>query len=282
MELFYQKECRYILVEETKKETMFSTVYKAYDTGLNNRAVAIKCIKINPNNRKQEYAIAKQEILAMITIRERCENIPMIYDYFYDEKKDMMYIVMEWVEGETLEKIFEIRNLSEYKFISYMIKLVNVLCIMEECGIYHKDIKPSNVMVRDFGKDNEKLYLLDFNISLSPVNAIEGTPLYRAPEVGTKLKYTRRERVDMFAIGVILYEYYLGRTPAPAREYYESADDNSKWKLFVCPKDNCDIKRNVSDNINRIIEKCMKYNPNDRYDNNRSLLFELKNCLRKS
>ena len=276
MEISYQKKCSYILVEDSKKETMFSTVYKAFDIALNNRLVAVKCVNINKDKKRQECSIAKQEILAMVKIREKCENIPMIYDFFYDENACKMYIIMEWVEGETLADIFRRGDLSEGRFISYIVKLVYVLCLMEEMGIYHKDIKPSNIIIRDFGKENEKLYLIDFNISLSQINPIEGTPLYRAPEVGTKLKYVKRDKVDMFAVGVMLYEYYLGRTPQPLKEYYDSIDDNFSWSMFVSPKANENLKRNISDQMNQIIEVCMKYNPTERYDSNRSLLRELR------
>lgn len=277
MELQYTQECKYVFIEGSKIQTQSSTLYKAYDCKRNNRIVAVKCVKINPRFSRQELAKAQGEVIAMLAIREKCENIPLIYDYYYDEKSHILYIIMEWVDGKDLGHYMSKNLVGEREFIGWMKKLCDILTEMERKRMYHKDIKPTNIMI----DDNKKFYLIDFNISLSKTNLIEGTPIYQAPEAGINSNYTGREKVDMYAMGVIMYEYYLGRFPQAGKEYYASINDTKTWSKFVEPINNTELVKKISPQMSDIITRCMKYFPTDRYSNYRELKAALNQVERK-
>ena len=90
-------------------------------------------------------------------------------------------------------------------------------------------------------------------------------------------KYAGREKVDMFAIGVIMYEYYTGQVPKRPREYIAS-ENALEWEKFIEPKQK---NPEINNKINDCITKCMKMNPKERFANNYELMQNLKNIARE-
>lgn len=271
MLLQFNKKCSYNLIEETRIETVCGEFYQAMDLELE-RTVAVKCIGIqggSPREKSTNYLKALAEVKTMIRISEEDVDIPEIYAVHYDEARSMLYIVMQWIRGKQLS---EHMHCPERQFLSWMIGLCDILEVMERKGIYHKDIKPANIMITERGK----LYLIDFNISLSTPNLIEGTVNYKAPEMSPRSRYVGREKVDMFAIGVMLYEYYTGAVPVHTVDYAKNRLRGAfEWDEFTEPK----VKNpEMSDIANSIILKCMKLDPKQRYPR----ISALKNDLKKA
>lgn len=270
MLLEYRREHRYNLIEESKIETECGGLYQAQDLEMQ-RTVAIKCVEIEGNNQREKQMLvqkAMSEVRALINLCEENLSIPIIYDAFYDEDKSQFFIIMEWIKGKTLGDWMES---PELEYLQWMIDLCDILAIMERKHIYHKDIKPANIMITE----KKKLYLIDFNISISTPNLIEGTVNYKAPEMSINSKYQGREKVDMFSIGVLLYEYYTGSVPIKTIDYAKNRSRGElEWDKYIQP-----IEKNekMDKGINEIIVKCMKLNPKQRYRN----YLDLKNDLIK-
>ena len=225
----------------------------------------------NRNEKTKNYNKAYSEVKAMISLSEENLPIPSIYETYYDETHSKLYIMMDWIKGDTLAKHMDV---PEMKLIQWMIDLCDVLDTMERKHIYHKDIKPNNIMIDSKGR----LFLIDFNISISTPNLIEGTVNYKAPEMAADSKYVGREKVDMFSIGVILYEYYTGIIPTRGNEYAKNRSRGPfEWDKYTYPKEkNADI----SDEVNEIIARCMKLDPKQRYRNYADLKRALEKALR--
>ena len=268
MVLEINRKHSYNLIEETKIETECGALYQAQDLDLY-RTVAVKSIRIEGNSRQEKnanYQKALTEVKAMVSIGEENLNIPKIFDVYYDERQSVLYIVMEWIKGNSLATHMDSPELG---FLQWMIDLCDILSVMERKHIYHKDIKPQNVMITDSGK----LYLIDFNISISTPNLVEGTVNYKAPEMSPNSKYVGREKVDMFAIGVMLYEFYTGSVPVRTVDYAKNRQRGAfAWDKFVEPKEKNSA---VKDGVNAIIVKCMKLDPKERFRNNNELKNEL-------
>lgn len=268
MEIAYTKEHRYRFIEDSKIETDNSVIYRAQDLELN-RNVCIKIIKIDGDSPREIQAKLQRsmlEVRAMVEISERTIYLPNIYSTYFDEDKSTLYIVMQWIQGTSLE---EKMHVPEMQFIRWMINLCDILSTMERRNLYHKDIKPGNIMI---DPDN-KLFLIDFNISVSTPNRVEGTPHYKAPEMDKDSKYMGREKVDMFAIGVMLYEYYTGELPKKGEHYAKNRRRGKfQWDVFIEP---IEKKPEMPQVINDIIVKCMKLDPKERYRNCSELKSEL-------
>lgn len=273
MEISFSKEHRYRCITDTKIETGCSTICQAQDLDLN-RDVCIKMVKISGQNKKEvnlRLEKAMLEIKAMVRISEHTDRVPIIYETFFDETNLTLYIVMQWISGCSLK---DKMGVSEIQFIRWMIDLCDVLSLMERRHLYHKDIKPANIMINS----KNELYLIDFNISVSTPNRIEGTVHYKAPEMDYDSKYMGREKVDMFAVGVMMYEYYAKEVPKRTKEYAKNSERGSfEWDLFVEP---IQKNPNIPTEINEIIIKCMKLDPKQRYRNNNELKNALKNAER--
>lgn len=265
MNLSFQITHRYRLIEETRIETGSGGVCQALDLNLG-RKVMIKYINLAGENRKQAITRAQDEVKAIILAGEDISNIPKIYETYYDREK--YYIVMEYVKGKTLTEKMGLLN--ETVFLRYMTSLCEILKLLEKKKVYHKDIKPDNIMITD----KNALYLIDFNISLSLSNMVEGTPFYKAPEMGANSQYAGREKADMFSIGVIMYEYYTGEVPKIPTHYgRRSSFGPLVWDKFTEP---VSVRTDMNPKINDMIVKCMKCDPKERYHS----YAELHNALR--
>lgn len=271
MLLEFHKTLRYNLTEETKIETVCGGLYRGQDLELG-RTVAVKCTQIpgdTPAIRRSGYEKARSEVQALVRIAERNVRVPRVYTTHYDEEASVFYIVMEWIQGTTLAQR---TDCSERQFLRYIDDLCYILDQMEHQRLYHKDIKPQNLMITR----EDRLCLIDFNISLSTPNQVEGTLHYRAPEMTGLVAYAGREKVDMFAIGVMLYEYYTSAVPVLGVDYdCIRRRGPLQWDRFIEPKDK---NPKISDEMNSIIMKCMAMNPKQRY----SRVSELKAALREA
>lgn len=271
MRLEIDKKRVYNLIDETKIETVCGALYQAQDLDLG-RTVAVKCVRIEgrtPAEKNLNLQRAYAEVRAMVQIRALFVNIPTIFAAHYDQKNSMFYIVMEWIPGDQLTD--RIQNCPEHQFLYWMIDLCDILKHMADKNIYHKDIKPDNIMIT---RDN-RLYLIDFNISIATSNLVEGSTNYKAPEMSDGAIYAGRDKVDMFSIGVMLYEFYTKAVPIHTQDYARTRRRGPLiWNEFTEPKQKNPA---MSDQINAIIIKCMKYDPRERYRH----ISDLKEELRK-
>lgn len=269
---------KYMIVDGSRIETSMGEVCQAIDAELG-RKVAIKRIYIEGDTKKDLDANRKKaesELKLMVSLEEEEIHIPRIYDYWYNAKTHDLYIVMEWISGDTLSKKMETHTITSYEFLKKLEDLCTILEVMEKKNLFHKDIKPDNIMITGRGT----LYLIDFNISLSVANQEEGTEFYKAPEMESRSKTVKRNKVDMFAIGVIMYQFYTDHLPKKPTDYAKPSSfgsNKNKWSKFKEPKE---YNPDIPDKVNAIITKCMKYSVDERYRNISELKREIIFCCK--
>ncbi|GAB2817989.1 hypothetical protein GCM10027073_56970 [Streptomyces chlorus] len=147
--------------------------------------------------------------------------IVSIYDIGHEEvgggstgKVRVPFIVMEYVEGQSLRDLLRMRGLTLNETIQYQVGILSALDFSHRAGIVHRDIKPANVMITPEGA----VKVVDFGISratgdpaLPQAQVVLGTPSYLSPEQACG--ETVDARSDLYSAGCVLYELLTGRPP---------------------------------------------------------------------
>lgn len=224
----------------------FGDVYLARDT-LIDKLFAIKI----PRIKEEEWEILKRE--AKILSELLNENIVRFYSV--DIIDNNLIMTMEYVEGLSLRNLIKSAPLKEDMVIQIFKKVLFALDYAHKKGILHRDLKPENILL----KREIEPKISDFGLAMifqeKVGGGIVGTPLYLAPE-GWRGNYT--ERTDIFSIGSIMYECFMGFPPFQGRTLDEIREKIRKGSY---PK----IKENVSENLKKVIEKAINPEPEKRF-----------------
>lgn len=248
-------------------------VYKATDRLLQ-RQVAIKILK--DQYAEDDEFVKKFSNEALSAARLSHVNIVSVYDIGEDliSGKKIHYIVMEYVDGETLKDLIDRKDLiSNHDIIDYSIQIAQALSSAHQSNIVHRDIKPQNILMDKYGL----LKVTDFGIARVSTNAtitytssILGTVHYISPEQA-KGKFVD-EKSDLYSLGVVMYEMATGKVPFDA--------DNSVGIAVMHIQDEPEepkaINPKLSDRLNAIIMKLLNKNPQDRFSNAKELIKALE------
>ena len=187
-------------------------VYLVRDTVINRRA-ALKTIRPDPEFDATEIIEMRQRFYreAQTAGKLTHPNIVTVYDV--GEDLGMSYIVMEYVEGHTLARLMKEQRFSVAQIKHVIFNAAMGLDYAHENGVFHRDVKPDNVMVSKSGQ----VKVMDFGIArlvesnLTRTGDVMGTPAYMSPEQVGGQKVDARS--DIFSLGVVLYELLTGKKP---------------------------------------------------------------------
>jgi len=260
---------RYEIIEKIGSGGM-SNVFRAKDLKLG-RAVAIKVLKEEFCSDAEFVEKFKREAQAAAGLLG--ENIVNIYDVV-DEGK-YHFIVMELVDGITLKEYIKIKGkLDITEGVSIAIQVAKALKLAHAQHIVHRDIKPQNILITD----ESKIKVADFGIARAVseqtlnANAI-GSVHYISPEQARGGRCDARS--DIYSLGITMYEMFTGRVPFTGDSTVSIA--LAHLEQAITPPH---IYNNqISANLERVILKCTKKDPANRYQNITEVLDDLENVL---
>lgn len=254
-------------------------VYQAFDTRLSRR-VALKFLNDSLGNDKTaKHQLVKE---AQAVARLEHSNICAVYDIVQSDEHH--FIVMQYIDGETLGESAAERNISVEEFKSIARQIVTAVAYAHSHGVLHRDLKPGNIMLTSEGQ----IKVLDFGLAkiipqkqfpgldstndtgrFSQNGLIIGTVSYMSPEQlrGEKLDY----RSDIFAVGIILYELL-------AKEHPFSRKSQAETIAAVLDGKPSSLHRLVPDfpaNLVSIVEKCLAKDRDQRFQSAAEMLVEL-------
>ncbi|MBI1803793.1 MAG: serine/threonine-protein kinase [Ignavibacteriae bacterium] len=249
-------------------------VYKAEDTKLK-RTVALKFLPPHLNASEQDKARFVQEAQAASALNH--PNVCTIHDI--QEHDGQMFIVMEFVDGQTLREKRGTINLG--KAIEIGIQIADGLATAHEKGIVHRDIKPENIMVRKDGI----VQIMDFGLAklrasrasrLTKEGSTVGTAGYMSPEQVQGQDTDHRS--DIFSLGVLLYELFTGELPF--KGVHETA---LLYEIVnVDPAPMSTVKPEIDPELDRIVFECLQKEPDERYQAVKDISKDLKRFKRES
>ena len=259
---------RYEIIKEIGVGGM-AKVYRAKDRLLG-RFVAIKVLK-DQYAEDDEFA-KKFENEAQSAARLSHINIVNVYDIGKDmlNGKLIQYIVMEYVEGETLKDLIDREKVLEnHDIIDYSTQIAQALKSAHDSGIVHRDIKPQNILIDKFGLckvTDFGIARVSSNATITYTSSILGTVHYISPEQA-KGKIVDLKS-DLYSLGAVMYEVATGKVPFDA--------DNSVGIAVMHIQDDPapprELNPNLSKHLNYIIMKLLKKDPTERFQNATELI----------
>jgi len=254
----------------------FGIVVKALDQKLQ-RLVAIKILSPEYINHPtvQKYFVREARSAA----RVRHENVVQIHAV---EEHPLPFLVMEYIEGRTLQQRLDSRPPLELEEIVRLgLQITHGLAAAHEQGLIHRDIKPANILLEK--GDRPRVKITDFglaraedDVGLTQNGFIVGTPMYMAPEQANG-QYVDH-RADLFSLGSVLYTMISGRPP------FQAPTTMAVLNLVAndTPQPIYPISNRFSPRLGQIIERLHAKSPSDRYRSAREVARELEQCLRES
>ena len=256
-------------------------VYRARDTRLE-RMVAIKVLAATLSSEPSLRLRLEREAKSISRLSH--PYICTLHDLGHDGGKD--YLVMELVEGETLEQRLAKGALPADHALRVAIQIAEALATAHKHGIVHRDLKPANVMLTktgaklmDFGLAKESAtapltsMLAEMATEQTKITAegtIVGTFQYMAPE-----QLEGREvdtRADIFSFGALLYEMLTGKTAFSGK----SRASLIAAILTAEPPPIATLQPMTPPNLERVVKKCLAKDPEDRWQTASDLAGELR------
>ena len=247
-------------------KTNDSEVYLARDlTEEDGLLVAIKVFKFDENNNMLEMYFKREcDVLSLL----RHENIVNLLDEGYDNKNKIFYIVLEYIEGKTLEEIIKTNLLKKYDKESIIKQIFDAINYAHSQNILHRDIKPGNIMITSEGK----VKLIDFGIS-KIVDSLKTdgdnftiqsmTYKYASPE--QKLNKAVTFQSDIFSLGLVFFEVLQG--------YEFNSDIPVKKQILQC---NC-----IQNDKKEILLKMTEESTDKRFTNIYKVIKQWNYCKTK-
>ncbi|KAI5941564.1 Serine/threonine-protein kinase ULK3 [Manis javanica] len=229
----------------------YATVYKAYAKKDTREVVAIKCVaKKSLNKASVENLLTEIEILKGV----RHPHIVQLKDFQWDS--DHIYLIMEFCAGGDLSRFIHTRRILPEKVAQvFMQQLASALQFLHERNISHLDLKPQNILLSSLEKPHLKLADFGFAQHMSPwdeKHVLRGSPLYMAPEMVCQRQYDAR--VDLWSVGVILYEALFGQPPFASRSFIELEEKIRSTRVIELPL-RLPLSRDCRDLLQRLLER---------------------------
>lgn len=260
-------------------------VYLAEDSRLS-RKVALKLLPALYTRDEQQLRRFRQEARAASALNH--PNIITIFEI--GEVEGIHFIAEEYIQGGTLRERLSNRKVTTAEALDVAIQIAIALEAAHAAGIIHRDIKPENTMLRPDGY----VKVLDFglaklterrestaeaggaasNLSTSP-GLIMGTASYMSPEQARGQKVDGR--TDIFSLGVVIYEMIAGRLPFEG----DTTSDVIAAILKQEPPQLARYSREVPAELERIVDKALRKDPEERYKVVKELALDLKDLKKR-
>jgi serine/threonine protein kinase len=245
-------------IQELLGQGGMAVVYKAYHPALD-RYVAIKALDATLGQEQGFIERFKRE--ARVIARLDNSHIVPVYDF--DEHEGQPYIVLKFIDGETLRDRMKNTPLSQSEILRIISTVGDALQYAHNQGVLHRDIKPSNVLMGSGGK----VYLTDFGLARILESAssltgdmIIGTPHYISPEQAMNAE-TLDEGTDIYSFGVMMYEMVVGSLPFDADTVFSIIEDH----ISQTPPLPRSIRPDLPEEVEQVILKALAKKRSERY-----------------
>jgi eukaryotic-like serine/threonine-protein kinase len=238
-----------------------STVLEAFDRRLE-RPVAVKLLAEHLADDSQFVARFRREALSAARLVH--PNIVQVFDFGLDESSGRHYIVMECIRGQSGAEILRDEGvLGVQEALSMVLQACRGLDYAHRNGVVHRDVKPGNLLRAEDGV----VKLADFGIAkavsdesaITQVGSVIGTAAYLAPEQAAGEEVG--PQADLYALGVVTYQFLSGRLPYEAQSLTELA--LKQMREIPPPLD--ELNSDVTPQLAVAVDRALALDPRERY-----------------
>lgn len=207
-------------------------------------------------------------------------NIILIYEASVFQGQP--FIAMQYIDGPTVADLINAKGKIEIEeAVSIICKVLETLEAAHHKGIFHRDIKPTNIML----KDGKYVRVIDFGIAkaqtdsnLTAAGTAFGTPAYMAPEQFSAMPDSNSALFDIYAVGVTFYYMLCGKLPFEGDNPYTIRDA----KIYKRPPNPSAMSSNIPPALDDVIMKAMASDPKNRYQSAKEMFEAIHNSLKAS
>jgi len=259
------------LKEELGRGAM-GVVFRGFDPVIG-RPVAIKVIRPDPLTSPKEKSELQMRFAREAAAAGQLSHPNIVTVYQFGEERDLQYLVLELIDGVSLEKILADRQPQNPKTAAPILaQVADALDYAHREGVVHRDVKPANILLRPDGK----IKLTDFGIARMASHTVTrtghtfGTPAYMSPE---QMRTAHVDgRADQFSLGVIAYEMLCGRRPFAGPGLELQILENEPPPVHT-------VNPAVPPRSSEVIAKALAKKPEDRFPSCREFVERLQDSL---
>jgi eukaryotic-like serine/threonine-protein kinase len=243
-----------------------SRVARAFDPMIG-RTVAIKLFPSQlASGQGRERFIKEARVVGQISH----PSIVALHDMGIEESTSTPYLVMEYVEGQPLERLLDKGSIPYPRACAWTAEVASALAVAHRKGIIHGDVKPANILINEEGR----VRLTDFGMARlashdSADSPLLGTPAYWCPE--QILGKPQDARSDIFSLGVILYEMITGNRPFDS----DSLQGICSRVLSSTPLPPSHTNPSLPAGLNELVASCLAKDPAHRRNSGDDLADDL-------
>lgn len=234
----------------------FGVVYKVFDS-MGDRDLVMKIIT---RDRESIYQRLKREYKTLLNIPEHPYIVKVIFASKFPD--DTPYILFDYVDGEDVEKLIGIQALSLEDAVKIALQTGAGLVHLHETGVYHQDIKPSNLLWTNTG-----VRIIDFNVAVSEREEITGhggTRRYIPPDFDFSQNLDEIDKIqkidrDLYALGITFYECITGKYP------FDDQDPKLRKDKYPHDPRNYTLCKNLSDELVQLLRKSISPYRKERF-----------------
>ncbi|MBN1946328.1 MAG: serine/threonine protein kinase [Bradymonadales bacterium] len=263
------------------------SVYLARHTSID-QSVAIKVL--HPSSAEDIELVKRFNREAKAIARLSHPNIIRVFLFGHTED-DLVYLVIEYVEGLSLRQLLEReKSIPELRAIYIVKQVLAALCEAHHLGIIHRDLKPDNILLTEYRGNTDFVKVVDFGIAkvqepegvaqekLTQAGVVYGTPEYLSPEQAQAKEVDGR--ADLYSVGVILWEMVTGVVPFDG----PTAMSILIQHVYDPPPDPARFNPSLSEGMIAVLSRAMEKEPDKRYqtaDEFLAALVDLERRLRQ-
>ena len=258
-------------------------VYEAEQRPLGRR-VAVKILQVPPNSGDSD-AFQRRFFLEAATLAKLDHpNTVTLFDYG-QTKDHIFYLVMEYIDGPALSKVLkqDQGTLEPIRVLTLMTQVTDALENAHRAGVVHRDLKPGNLLVTHDSSGKELLKVVDFGLvkltesdqAITVTGMIMGSPHCMAPEQvhGEEVDH----RVDVYAIGVLLYRCLSGQYPFHGSTTTATMIAHIHQEIPSLAKAAPDLE--LPGGLEQVVRRCLAKKPSERFQTMTELGSALRTCM---